>query len=217
MFAFGMGLLHALDADHILAVSVLSSNKASFKKSMRYALRWSLGHGLILVSIMMLIYYLGFDLPAEVTAVAEQVVGLVLIVLGLVLLYQIRKQNLHLHFHKHEGKQEHAHWHKHEDKDTKKQNHRHEHKAFFIGGLHGLAGSAPLLAVIPVAKADQLLLSFLYISVFSLGVFLAMVCFGGAFGSSLKKLMSMSEKYAMVAKALIAIMSIGVGLHFVSG
>ena len=70
--------------------------------------------------------------------------------------------------------------------------------------------------MIPIAKTDQLLFSFFYLSVFSLGVFLAMVCFGGVFGSSLKKLMLMSEKYATGAKALIAIMSISVGVHFVS-
>jgi len=214
-FAFGLGLLHALDADHILAVSALSSDKSGFHNSTRYALRWSVGHGAILLAITVLIHWSVISMPAEVSALAEQLVGVVLIVLGLLVLYQIRSKRLHFHFHKHKNKT-HAHWHPHDDQDIEKKNHQHEHKAFLIGGLHGLAGSAPLLAIIPLSEAKPISYSLLYLLVFSLGVFLAMISFGGLFGSLLKRLAEVSEKYVTTVKTLVAVLAISAGVHLVS-
>ena len=48
--AFGLGLLHALDADHIAAVSGLTGHRPSLKNSLRFCLRWAIGHGSVLIS-----------------------------------------------------------------------------------------------------------------------------------------------------------------------
>lgn len=215
VFAFGLGLIHALDADHILAVSALSSKRKSAHNGLRYALRWSLGHGAMLLGIILLIHWSGIVMSAQISLVAEQLVGIVLIVLGVLVIYQIRKKHLHIHFHEHESGG-HAHWHPHDQQDKKKQNHQHEHKAFLIGGLHGLAGSAPLLAMIPLSETKPLSFSLLYLSVFSAGVFLAMISFGGLFGSALKRLSEISEKYAAIVKTMVAVLAIAAGVHLVS-
>ena len=49
--AFGLGLLHALDADHVMAVSGLAAKKPSFKSCVRFCFHWATGHGLALVII----------------------------------------------------------------------------------------------------------------------------------------------------------------------
>jgi len=215
LISFGLGLMHALDADHILAVSVLSADKSSLRKSLRYAFQWSAGHGLILLLVIIVVYSSGLAMPAFISDFAEQLVGAVLIALGLLLIYRLQKYRLHIHFHVHDGLLPHAHWHQNEVNEHGA--HQHEHKAYLIGSLHGMAGSAPLLAMIPLFKTDQLLLSVLYLCIFSLGVFIAMVCFGGVFGSLMQKMAKHSMRYATLIKVLLGIMSIGMGVHLVSG
>lgn len=213
--SFGLGLLHALDADHILAVSALSSENTGRQNARRYALRWSLGHGVMLLAIILLLHFSGSIMSAQVSQLAERVVGGVLIILGLLVLFQIRKKSLHIHFHQHKNTL-HAHWHQHAADDKEKQNHQHEHKAVLIGSIHGLAGSAPLIALIPLSAANSLSISLLYLFVFSLGVFVAMLSFGGLFGSALKRLSDISEKYASMAKSVVAVLAIVAGVHLVS-
>ena len=43
--AFGLGMLHALDADHIIAISGLSCQKSDKKASLLFCMRWAFGHG----------------------------------------------------------------------------------------------------------------------------------------------------------------------------
>jgi MFS family permease len=59
--------------------------------------------------------------------------------------------------------------------------HRHEHGALFVGALHGLAGSAPILAVLPVARHSPAL-AFAYLVLFGVGVAVAMIGVSGLLG-----------------------------------
>ena len=53
-----------------------------------------------------------------------------------------------------------------------------------VGVMHGLAGSAPALALIPVVVHGELLTALAYLALFSLGVMLAMLVFGLGFGAT---------------------------------
>jgi len=189
MFAFGLGLLHSLDADHIMAVSNLASGQSSTKASVTFCLRWALGHGFTLLVIGLLVFAVGISLPVSLSLYAEVAVGLMLVIIGAVVLFDIFRQRAHIHFHQHDGLLEHAHWHSHK----KEKSHRHTHTAIFVGVLHGLAGSAPLLAIIPIARTEQPVYAFIYLAVFSLGVLFAMLLFGGLLGVFTKKILSLSE------------------------
>ena len=173
--AFGMGMLHALDADHIAMVTGLSGRHASFQKSVLYCTRWAIGHALTLTVIGTLVFIIGLQLPEQISLYAEFVIAIFLIGLGLVLLYRLHKQQIHIHFHAHDDLPEHAHWHSHESDHG----HHHQHRALLIGSVHGLAGSAPLLALIPLAVNQQPVMGMIYLLLFSLGVIVAMLLFGG--------------------------------------
>lgn len=174
---FGLGLVHAFDADHVMALSVFASRRRGASEGARAGLRWAFGHGLVLLVVGIALLFLGRALPPGLAIVAERAVGVVMIGLGLWVFAELARQHSHLHFHEHDDLLPHAHWHTHERDDV----HRHDHGPVFVGGLHGLAGSAPVLAVLPAATRSPLL-GLGYLVVFAIGVSLAMGIVSGLLG-----------------------------------
>ena len=205
--AFGLGMLHALDADHIAMVTSLSSSHAGFRKSVLYCSRWALGHALTLMLLGVLVLVIGIQIPPQYSELAELLIGVFLVLLGLWLLWDLRQQHIHIHFHVHDGLPEHAHWHSHHQDNS----HRHQHRAMFIGSLHGFAGSAPLLALIPVAVNQQPLTGMLYLLLFSLGVITAMLLFGGLLSIVTRYLAQLSHRLLIGLRILISLATITVG------
>ncbi len=222
LMALGLGMIHALDADHIVAVSVLSSDRTSMKNSLRYAWLWAAGHGLVLLIMSLLFYQAGQQWPALISATAERLVGLTLIVLGILIVYRLRRSHLQIHFHSHDGLKPHAHWQQSDNESAKElvANHQanksHHHKAALLGGLHGMAGSAPLLISLPLVQQSQLTELFSYVLIFSAGVFAAMVAFGGVLGASLQKLSRIGGNYFSYVQFALGLLSVLIGVRLVS-
>ena len=227
MLAFGLGMLHALDADHVMVVSGLSSSDSGsgsrLRGSLGFCLRWALGHGLVLLVIAAAVYLLGYSIPHSLSEVAESLVGAVLIVIGVMVIRDLFKQHAHLHFHKHGNIPAHAHWHVHEDLHDRcsdhhadkshqhNHNHNHNHSAILVGMLHGMAGSAPLLALIPVAQQHSPVLGMFYVLLFSLGVLLSMLLFGGVLGTVFAWLERIGNQVVYTLRAIVAIAAIAFG------
>lgn len=205
--AFGMGMLHALDADHIAMVTSLSGSHAGFRKSVLYCSRWALGHALTLILLGTLVFIIGMQLPEQLSTYAEFVIAVFLIVMGIMLLRQLQRQRVHIHYHQHDGLPEHAHWHSHAASHL----HQHQHRALFIGSLHGLAGSAPLLALIPLAVNQQPVIGLLYLVIFSVGVITAMLLFGGALNVVSAYLYRTRERVMLWFRMAIGLATIAVG------
>jgi nickel/cobalt exporter len=218
--AFGLGLLHALDADHIMAVSGLAARRPSLRNSLRFCARWAVGHGLTLLLIGSAVLMLGMAIPERLSAVAEALVGAVLIAIGLWVLWNLRCSRAHLHFHDHDNLPPHAHWHGHHQHATQHDadKHQHQHSAVFVGVLHGTAGSAPLLALIPLASLGHSpWLGMAYLALFSLGVLLAMFLFGGLLGSSFDWLSRRGDNVLRVTRACVATSSMVFGIYLLQG
>lgn len=81
---------------------------------------------------------LGMAIPVDLSQYAEQLVGLVLILIGLYVMWDVLCRHAHFHFHAHEGLPAHAHWHRHA-RHQDSQPHRHQHGAVMVGMLHGTA------------------------------------------------------------------------------
>lgn len=225
--AFGLGMLHALDADHIMAVSGLSSTRASRRDSISFCLRWAIGHAVSILLIGACVYGLGTKIPYQLSIYAEQSVGIVLILIGGFIIVDLLRKNAHLHFHQHDGFPQHAHWHTHHHKVAqhasthhnlhKSTLHRHRHSAVMVGILHGTAGSAPLLVLVPLAKLGSALYGMLYLLVFSLGVLLTMLMFGGLLGSVYQWLERWGTQSVRWCRTLIATSSIIFGGYLLLG
>jgi len=212
--AFGLGMLHALDADHIMAVSSLIANQRSPNNTLRFSLRWAIGHGSVLLLVGIAVFALGWVLPPALSQYAEGAVALVLILIGAIVLINLYRKRIHIHFHDHDDMPAHAHWHTHDHAEITKHthtSHRHEHGAVIVGMLHGLAGSAPLLAIIPITMLKTPLLGFVYLLVFSLGVLLAMILFGGLLGLLLNAVAKVADSLLFWIRALTGIGAILLG------
>ena len=86
-----------------------------------------------------------------------------------------------------------------------------------IGLLHGTAGSAPLLALLPLAQIPSPWLGVAYLALFTLGVLLSMLLFGGVLSSAVRWLQRFGNKVITVFRITIASGSIVFGIHLLSG
>ena len=214
LLAFGAGIVHALDADHVMAVTAIASKKLGMKAIVQLCLKWSLGHGAVLLIIGGSIFIFGLNIPHEFSQYAEKGVAVLLIAIGSWILRDLYKSHSHVHFHKHEGLTNHAHWHVNELNDNNIE-HKHEHKAVMVGVLHGFAGLAPLLAIIPMAN-QPIWIGLVYLLIFSLGVFLSMLIFGGLLGKVLERLRGYGVISMNIIRGLIGLASIGLGLAWLA-
>src|SRR5438105_3571888 len=122
---FVLGLKHALDPDHMVAVSTIVSESNSVKRSSLVGTFWGLGHTLSLLCAGVVVIALKIQISDRVAFWMEFAVALMLIFLGLkATLRSLRGWNLHRHRHMHDGST-HTHLHLHNDGDEHMHAHRH--------------------------------------------------------------------------------------------
>lgn len=180
--AFSLGLVHALDADHVMTISVLAQRQRGLRKALRFSLGWSLGHNLSLVLIGGAVLLLGLAIPVSLSHWAELTVGLLLIMLGCRALWDLVRNVARLRLHRHDNLPLHGHGYGYRHPEQAAPPHRHGRTAVLIGMLHGAAGSAPLLVLLPVAALASPWLGLAYLLLFGLGVVVAMLACGGMLG-----------------------------------
>lgn len=173
---FILGLKHALDADHVVAVSTIVSQTKSLKISSLFGALWGLGHTTTLLLVGLTILSLKLTIPDKIALSFEFLVGIVLVILGVDVLRKVVKEKLHLHGHRHD-KIIHTHFHSHNHPFF----HNHTHKSIAVGMVHGLAGSAALMLLV-LATVKSVVQGLLYILVFGIGSILGMLIVSGIIG-----------------------------------
>lgn len=199
ILAFGLGFLHALDADHILTVSsLMSSGRGHYvKRSVQFCSHWAIGHGFSIIVVGSAVIFIGVAIPHQMSQVAERVVGIMLIILGAWTSYK-----LYVQFSNTAWKEE----------EPQRYN-RTTHGATLIGCMHGLAGSAPVLALIPLSQSQSPWQSLAYLLIFALAVLIAMVAFGSLFSHSLKYIGLRNELALNILRACICGACITIGFY----
>jgi len=173
--AFGLGLIlgvkHALDADHLIAVSTIVSEHKNLKWASLIGAFWGLGHTTTLFAVGVLVIGLRLTIPTRVALGLEFLVALMLVVLGANILWRsFQREKAHLHAHNH-SPETHVHFHVH---DSAQEDHSHPHvfksmrKPFFVGMVHGLAGSAALMLLV-LTTIPSPTAGLLYIVIFGFG------------------------------------------------
>jgi high-affinity nickel permease len=154
--AFVLGLRHASDPDHLVAVSSLvAADGGDVRAATRLGAWWGVGHAACLLAVGLPLIALKEQLPAWLERGAETGVGLVILALaGRVLVkwvrgdYRAGPHRHHEHDHRHlrhgEG---HSHHHRHV---------RSPRQAFGIGMLHGLAGTGAVVVLLIAALPGRL-------------------------------------------------------------
>ncbi len=170
-----LGLKHALDADHLVAVSTIVSERKGFWNSSLVGALWGLGHTASLLAVGLLVIAFNFQIPPKVALGMEFAVALMLVVLGGSVLWKIfRGASFHIHTHSHEGRL-HIHPHFHKPIEHRQGEHGvHHHsipigkKPFFVGMVHGMAGSAALMLLVLTTISSRPL-ALAYVGIFGLG------------------------------------------------
>src|SRR5688572_3536484 len=167
LIGFALGLQHAVEADHVAAVSTIVSEKKSLLTASIVGGFWGLGHTIALLGVGAVVIFLKVQISETVEARLEAVVGAMLILLGLNALRKLfSADKVHVHTHEHDGR-EHIHIHSHEH-EPEPYHHRFGPRSILIGLVHGLAGSAALmLFILPIIPSPAVAL--LYIVIFGIG------------------------------------------------
>jgi sulfite exporter TauE/SafE len=169
LFGFVLGMEHALDADHVVAVSTIVSHSRSLRRSSLIGALWGVGHTVTLFVVGFIVLLLNVNIPERAALSIEFLVGVVLVVLGGQILSGYRKKKAHAHMHRH-GEEVHAHFHSHALCEDHDHNH-HPHpvrKALLIGMIHGLAGSAALVLLV-LSTVHSAAYGLLFILLFGVG------------------------------------------------
>lgn len=154
--ALVLGLRHASDPDHLVAVtSLVAADGGDTRAATRLGAWWGIGHGLTLLVIGLPLIFFKSRLPAWLESGAEKAVGAVILLLAArVILKWVRgdyRAGAHAHSahdrarHLRRGSGEHRHRHV-----------RSPRQAFGIGMLHGLAGTGAVVLLLIAALPTQL-------------------------------------------------------------
>ena len=168
LLGFVLGLSHAVEADHLAAVSAIVSEKKNLFTASIIGGLWGVGHTISLFLVGILVIFLKLQISETVEARLEAIVGGMLVLLGLNALRKIfTAEKVHVHTHEH-GARAHTHFHLHKYESEEKSHHRFSPRSVLIGMVHGLAGSAALmLLVVPTISSPVTAL--FYILIFGVG------------------------------------------------
>lgn len=115
---FLLGMRHATDADHVVAVTTIVGRERSVAGAARMGLLWGAGHTLTVLAFGGAIVALGLRVPPRLGLALEGAVAIMLVVLGLpslvAALRRLRARRVHAHAHVHADGCEHEHPHLHE-------------------------------------------------------------------------------------------------------
>lgn len=230
-----LGMRHATDADHVIAVTAIVSSERRVGAAARIGIAWGLGHSVTVFIVGGAIILFKLAIPPRLGMAMEFAVAIVLIMLGISVLTRSSpriakrlglKSNsgelfAHSHPHEHDGT---THVHPHAHAHGEEHSHRshlvatpsrfargsHE-RAFGVGLVHGLAGSAAI-ALLVLSAIPNPLWGLVYLAIFGLGTVIGMALITTAIGLpiSLSAARLGGLNHALVVGA--GLLSLGFGL-----
>jgi ABC-type nickel/cobalt efflux system permease component RcnA len=218
-YVLGIGLLlgvrHALDADHLAAVSAIVSERKTVLSSCWVGAMWGLGHTVALLIAGIVVIGLHVDPGHKVTLLLEFCVALMLVGLGASVLRRLmRGGTLHLHAHQH-GPRLHIHPHVHGGAEESVPDTHHGLRVgarpVLVGMVHGLAGSAALMLLV-LATIPSPAAGFAYLAVFGIGSTGGMLCMSALLGLPFQLTAQHSRRADVAVRTLAGLVSLGLGL-----
>ena len=228
-----LGLKHATDADHVVAVAaIVSGSRGNLWRSIWIGASWGLGHTvpLFAVGIVILALKASFlDTYEGIAPYFELAVSVMLVGLGAQVLWNLARGRLHMHAHL-DTDSPHVHIHSSHsppsdapetDAVAEHGDGGHSHalwpsirptfrpRSFAIGLVHGLAGSAAvMLALVPTIESTAVGLG--YLALFGVGTILSMAAITLAMSAPFRASAgSVPIRNVIVAMAGLASLAIG--------
>jgi len=176
---FMLGLRHATDADHVMAMSALVSRERSSRAAIALGAFWGLGHTLTLVLVGGAIAVFGLAVSPWLGLSMEMSVAVMLILLGALNLTSgasAHHQSAHAHVIDDSGS----------GSRTLAATLRRGGRSLVVGGVHGLAGSAAV-ALLVLTSIGEARWAPLYLGVFGCGTVLGMMLITATMAVPLKR------------------------------
>ena len=162
---FFLGMRHATDSDHVIAVTTIVSRARSARAALWVGALWGLGHTATILTVGGSIVLFGWVIPPRLGLSMEMSVAIMLIVLGAMNLSGALSHIKQVaHGHAHEGG----------DEGDSQPHVRGAWRPLAIGVVHGLAGSAAVaLLVLTTIKSAGMAL--VYLAIFGAGTLAGMM------------------------------------------
>ena len=219
---FLLGMQHALEADHIAAVSSIAARRTHIGDIVKHGLTWGLGHTLSLFVFAGAAIVLGRAMPDEFARPLETAVGIMLVGLGAHVLWRVWRDRVHFHRHGHDDGTVHIHAHGHagETDPHARAAHTHAHgfrwRTLLVGLMHGMAGSAALL-VLAASRASSPAAGLGYVALFGIGSMVGMA----ALSTVIAVPLAVSARGLTVAnrslQGAVGVVTIAIGITTVAG
>lgn len=214
---FLLGMQHALEADHIAAVSSLAARSTHIGDIVKHGLTWGLGHTLSLFVFAGVAILLGQAIPEHFARPLETAVGVMLVGLGAHVLWRLWRDRVHFHRHGHSDGTVHFHAHSHAGETVAhaRAAHAHAHgfrwRALLVGLMHGMAGSAALL-VLAASRASSPAAGLGYVALFGIGSMVGM----GALSTVIAVPLAVSARWLTLAnrglQGAVGVVTIAIGI-----
>ena len=197
--AFALGFLHGLGGDHLMAIATLSmdggdaSAAARRARALGVALRFAVGHALLLGCGAALIVLVGWSIPPHVERGGEMLGGALLVVMGVVTLQHLKRHRHHDHA---------AH---------------HSHLPAMVGAAFAISSLRAVVMLTPFgpsAGSQPLPMLLALIAVFATGILASMSLFGVALAGVLST--RALQRVGHGAGALVGLSSIVLGVAWVA-
>jgi hypothetical protein len=206
-----LGMRHALEPDHLAAVSTLVSRERNGIKAAWLGVCWGVGHTFSLLVVGIALVVLRAQMPVRLSDAFECVVALMLIALGLRAILQAVRLGPDgpMHVHRHGGL---VHTHAATDGHVHIGSWTLARRPLIVGAIHGLAGSGALTAlVLTTLPTTAARLS--YMALFGLGSTVGMAALSGLLGWPLARL-GAHQAVVRSVTFLVGFLSTGFGLYW---
>lgn len=202
---FFLGMRHATDPDHVIAVSTIVTREHSVKRSALIGAAWGVGHTLTILAVGSAIILFRITLPPRVGLGMELAVAVMLIFLGIrnirgMINWSVDRSPVaaespryHSHgdyVHLHQHPQSHGHPHDLQRTPVATMDRWFKRSGFYqllrplvIGIVHGMAGSAAI-ALLVLSTISNVRWGIVYLAVFGVGTVLGMMLITLALGST---------------------------------
>jgi sulfite exporter TauE/SafE len=216
LFGFLLGLKHAVEADHLAAVSTIVSERKSLLSSSLVGGLWGVGHTISLLVAGIVVILFHFEISEKMSQALEFCVGLMLVALGINALRKLaRGGRLHLHVHQHGGRA-HIHPHVHDgspDETAAATHHglRLGARPLLVGMLHGFAGSAALMLMV-LSTIPSPFVGFIYIVVFGVGSIGGMMLMSALVGLPVYLTAARFNRANLAVRGMAGLFSLSFGL-----
>ncbi|MED4935600.1 sulfite exporter TauE/SafE family protein [Heyndrickxia coagulans] len=158
---FVLGIKHAIEPDHIIAVSTIASRSKKLSQSSLAGVFWGIGHTATLFIVGICLLIIKGEIPEKWAMSLEFLVGIMLVYLGITTLSAFKRVRINHHYH--------------EPGPGHKRNYSYI-KSVCIGFVHGLAGSGAMV-LLTMSTVKSVVESAIYILIFGIGTIFGMLFF----------------------------------------